>query len=324
MDLALDAAKHAVANNPNSVSSRQDLAQWQRYDGQLDAARATCLDALRHGLESASIHRTLLDVAYLQHNAAEFEEQRVWFRDKAEEDDREGMEADFDGSQGRMRSAVAHWEHLADLQSKDGLKEAALEAFSGVPDMEADFGMTKEAKAHLQRYEAPVPLVGASLTSVIMAAAEVGNLPLAERKLKYMLDNGKEDSDVQELFAPESRAAIAIASGKGDQAVAAMQPSLPYELTDPSAAMMRGAAYLAARQPELAQKEFQLIIDRPFISGISPNVAMAHLSLARALVMEGNRDAAKQEYKAFLEMMRDADADLPVVSQARRESLSIP
>jgi DNA-binding winged helix-turn-helix (wHTH) protein/tetratricopeptide (TPR) repeat protein len=324
MDLAVDAAKHAVANNPNSVSSRQDLAQWQRYDGQLDAARATCLDALRHGLESASIHRTLLDVAYLQHNAAEFEEQRVWFRDKAEEDDREGMEADFDGSQGRMRSAVAHWEHLADLQSKDGLKEAALEAFSGVPDMEADFGMTKEAKAHLQRYEAPVPLVGASLTSVIMAAAEVGNLPLAERKLKYMLDNGKEDSDVQELFAPESRAAIAIASGKGDQAVAAMQPSLPYELTDPSAAMMRGAAYLAARQPELAQKEFQLIIDRPFISGISPNVAMAHLSLARALVMEGNRDAAKQEYKAFLEMMRDADADLPVVSQARRESLSIP
>jgi len=323
MDLAVDAAKHAVANNPNSVSSRQDLAEWQRYDGQLDAARTTCLDALRHGLESVSIHRTLLDVAYLQRNSAEFEEQRKWFRDKAEEDDRESMEADLDGSQGRMRSAVAHWEHLAELQTKDGLKEAALEVFSGVPDIEADFGMTKEAKAHLQRLEPPVPLVGASLTSVIMAAAEVGNLQLAERKLKYMLDNGKEDSDVQELFAPEGRAAIAIASGKGDQAVAAMLPSLPYELTDPSAAMMRGAAYLAARKPELAQKEFQVIIDRPYISGVSPNVALAHLSLARALVMEGNHDAAKQEYSAFLTMLRDADPDLPVVAQARQEYLHL-
>jgi DNA-binding winged helix-turn-helix (wHTH) protein/tetratricopeptide (TPR) repeat protein len=323
MDLAVDAAKHAVANNPNSVSSRQDLAEWQRYDGQLDAARTTCLDALRHGLESVSIHRTLLDVAYLQRNSAEFEEQRKWFRDKAEEDERESMEADLDGSQGRMRSAVAHWEHLAELQTKDGLKEAALEVFSGVPDMEADFGMTKEAKAHLQRFEPPVPLVGASLTSVIMAAAEVGNLKLAEGKLKYILDNGKEDSDVQELFAPEGRAAIAIASGKGDQAVAAMLPSLPYELTDPSAAMMRGAAYLAARKPELAQKEFQVIIDRPYISGISPNVALAHLSLARALVMEGNHDAAKQEYSAFLTMLRDADPDLPVVTQARQEYLHL-
>ena len=320
MDLAVDAAKHAVANNPNSVSSRQDLAQWQRYDGQLDAARATCLDSLRHGLDSPSIHRTLLDVAYLQHNAAEFEEQRKWFREKAEEDDREGMEADYDSSQGRMRSAVAHWEHLADLQTKDGLQEAALEVFSGVPDMEADFGMLKEAKAHLQRFEAPVPLAGASMVWVIVGAAEAGNLPLAERKLKYMVDNGKEDSDVQELFAPEGRAAIAIATGKGEQAVGAMEPSLPYELTDPSAAMMRGAAYLAAKQPVLAQKEFQLIIDRPYISGISPNVALAHLSLARALVMEGNHDAAKQEYSAFLAMMRDADSDLPIVAQARKES----
>jgi DNA-binding winged helix-turn-helix (wHTH) protein/tetratricopeptide (TPR) repeat protein len=323
MDLAMDAAKHAVANYPNSVSPRQDLAEWQRYDGQLDAARTTCLDALRHGLESVSIHRTLLDVAYLQHNSAEFEEQRAWFRDKAEEDERESMEADLDGSQGRMRSAVAHWDHLADLQTKDGLKEAALEVFSGVPDMEADFGMKKEAKAHLQRFEPSVQLIGPSLTSVIMAAAEAGNPQLAERKLKYMLDNGKEDSDVQELFAPEGRAAIAIAAGKGDQAVAAMLPTLPWELTDPSAAMMRGAAYPAARKPELAQKEFQVIIDRPYISGISPNVAMAHLSLAHALVMEGNRDAAKQEYRAFLTMMRDADSDLPVVTQARQESLHL-
>jgi len=180
--------------------------------------------------------------------------------------------------------------------------------------------LMKEAKAHLKRFEPPSPLTGSSAGSVIVAAAEVGNKEMAENKLKFMLDNGKEDSDVQEIFAPESRAAIAIAAGKGDLAVAAMQPTMPYELTDPSAPFMRGLAYFAAKQPVLAQKEFQVVVDRPYISGISPNVALAHLHLARALVMEGNRDAARQEYKTFLTMFQSADADLPVLVQARQES----
>ena len=114
-----------------------------------------------------------------------------------------------------------------------------------------------------------------------------------------MLDNGKQDSDVQEIFAPEGRAALAIAEGRPAAAIAAMQPTLPYELSDPTVSGMRGAAYLAANQGEAAQKEFMVLIDRPFISAISPNVPTAHVQLARALVLQGNKDAARREYETF-------------------------
>jgi len=98
-----------------------------------------------------------------------------------------------------------------------------------------------------------------------------------------------------------------------------MQPALPYELSDPSVAATLGVAYLAAKQPQPAQREFRLLIDRPFISAISPNVPMAHLGLARALALEGNRDAARQEYETFFSVWKNADPDLPVVLQARKE-----
>jgi DNA-binding winged helix-turn-helix (wHTH) protein/tetratricopeptide (TPR) repeat protein len=324
MDLAVEAAKYAVANNPNSASPAQDLAQWQRYEGQLEEAKKTCNDAFKRGLDSLELHRTLLDVAYLEHDAKGFEDQIKWYKQSAEEDDRESMEADYDASQGRMRSAVAHWSNLADAQMKNGLNEAALEVFASVPEMEAEAGMVPEARAHLKRFEPQVALMGPSLNSVIVGAAEAGEKDLAEKKLKYMLDNGKQDSDVQEIFAPESRAAIAIAAGKPEEAVAAMQPALPYELSDPSVAATLGVAYLAAKQPLPAEREFHKLIDRPFISAISPNVPMAHLGLARALALEGNRDAARQEYETFFSVWKNADPDLPVMVQAHKEYARLP
>ena len=319
MDLAVDAARHAVANNSSSASPAQDLAHWQRYDGQLDEARKTCIDAFRRGLDSESMHRTLLEVALLQHDSRTFDEQMKWYTEKADEDDRESMQADYDASQGHMRAALMHWNHLADAQIKAGRNEAALELFSGVPQMEADFGMLPQARAHLKRFYPPVPLMGPSLGSVIVAAAEAGDKTLAEKKLKYMLDNGTEDSDVQEIFAPEARAAIAIASGRPEEGIAAMQPALPYEMSDPSVPATRGEAYLAARQPQAAEQEFHKLIDRPFTSGISPNVPLAHLGLARALLLEGNREAAIQQYETFFLLWKNADPDIPVLIQAHEE-----
>jgi len=138
-----------------------------------------------------------------------------------------------------------------------------------------------------------------------------------------MLDNGHQDSDVQEIFAPKGEAAIALAQGHPDQAIADMQPTTAYELTDWTVPDMRGRVLLAAGQGEMAQHEFQTIIDRPFISGISPAVPMAHLGLARALEMEGNHDASRQEYEILFKLWKDADTDLPLLKQARLERAKI-
>ncbi len=52
-----------------------------------------------------------------------------------------------------------------------------------------------------------------------------------------------------------------------------------------------------------------------------PNV---HLQLARALKFVGDRDRAKANYSAFLTLWKDADADLPVLPDAKSEFAAIP
>ncbi len=318
-DLAVEALQHAVSLNPGSISATTSLAEFQRYDGRLDDAKATCRRALTRGLQSDDYHRTLLEVAYLQHDDATIQEQLAWFRANASEEDLASLEADIDASQGKLHSAVAHWLHVVDLQQREGLPEAALEGFSGVPQSEAEVGLISDARAHLKRYDPLTHLTEPSITSVIFGAAESGNLALAQTYLHYMEDNGKQDSDVHEIFGPEGEAVIALAQNHPGQAVAALTPTAPFELSDPSVPAIKGAAYFAAHQPEAAAREFRILIDRPWISAISPNVPLAHRALARALQQQGNSAAARQEYENFFTLWHDADPTLPILKKANAE-----
>ncbi len=50
-----------------------------------------------------------------------------------------------------------------------------------------------------------------------------------------------------------------------------------------------------------------------------PTAALAHLQLARAEAMSGNRAAAGKSYEEFLTLWKDADPDLPILKQAQAE-----
>jgi DNA-binding winged helix-turn-helix (wHTH) protein/tetratricopeptide (TPR) repeat protein len=319
MDLAVPALKHAVALNPGSVSAASDLAESQRYAGQLDDAKATCAAAFHRGLDSIEMHRTLLEIAFVQHDSAAFQQQMNWFHQYASEDDREQADADFDAAQGKMASAVAHYLAQQTFLEKDGSHEAAQQAFSGVPQLEAEFGMTAAARGHLKQFEQISPLNGASMTALIVAFAETGNVDLAQKRLNYMVSLGKHDSDVMELFLPESQSAIDLAQAKPAQAVAALAPVAPYADDDPSVPWARARALVAASQLDQAATEFRNIINHPWVSGLSPAVAEAHLGLARVLAQQGTHDAARQEYEAFFALFKDADPTLPALKQAHEE-----
>jgi hypothetical protein len=90
---------------------------------------------------------------------------------------------------------------------------------------------------------------------------------------------------------------------------------------------VRGEAYLAAGQGSAAAAEFQKILDH---SGIVWNCwtgALAHLGVARANALESrtaqgvDADAARVRalaaYKEFLTLCKDADADIPILKEAK-------
>jgi hypothetical protein len=84
-------------------------------------------------------------------------------------------------------------------------------------------------------------------------------------------------------------------------------------------AYVRGEAYLAARRGQEAAVEFQKVLNHRGIVLADPIGALAHLQLGRAYVISGDITRAKSAYQDFLSLWKDADADLPVLKQARAE-----
>ena len=82
---------------------------------------------------------------------------------------------------------------------------------------------------------------------------------------------------------------------------------------------MRGEAYLAAKQGGSAAGEFQKILDHAGIVGNEPIGALAHLGLARAYALSGDNAKAKTAYGKFFALWEKADADVPVLVQAKGE-----
>ena len=68
-----------------------------------------------------------------------------------------------------------------------------------------------------------------------------------------------------------------------------------------------------------AAAEFQKIVDQRSVNALSALHPLAHLGLGRAYALQGNKPKARQAYQDFLAAWKDADPDVPILSQARAE-----
>jgi eukaryotic-like serine/threonine-protein kinase len=82
---------------------------------------------------------------------------------------------------------------------------------------------------------------------------------------------------------------------------------------------VRGEASLAARQGSAAAAEFQKILDWRGAVLNAPIGALAHLGLARAYALQGDAAKARAAYRDFLTLWKDADADIPILHEAKAE-----
>ena len=51
--------------------------------------------------------------------------------------------------------------------------------------------------------------------------------------------------------------------------------------------------------------------------------ALVHLQLGRAMQLAGDTQAARKHYQDFLSLWKDADPDIPILKQAKREYAGI-
>jgi tetratricopeptide (TPR) repeat protein len=171
-----------------------------------------------------------------------------------------------------------------------------------------------------------------------LAFAMAGDTAQAESLAQDLGKRFPLDTQMQSLWLPAIQAQLALDRKNPAVALSTLQAASPIELGNiPFVINMsclyhvyvRGEAYLAAGQGSAAAAEFQKIIDH---SGIVWNCwtgALAHLGVARANALQSrtsqgaDADAARVRalaaYKGFLTLWKDADPDIPILTEAKAE-----
>ncbi len=128
-----------------------------------------------------------------------------------------------------------------------------------------------------------------------------------------------------DVFSPMIQTAIAeLHRPATEEVTEMMKPALPYEFgqeADLLPVYIRGQAYLVSHSGADAAREFQKMLDHLGVDPVSPYISLAHLGLARADNLTGEKTKSLKEYEHFFQLWKDADNNIPILQVARREYL---
>jgi hypothetical protein len=130
---------------------------------------------------------------------------------------------------------------------------------------------------------------------------------------------------------PAIRAAIALTQNRPAQSVELLRLATPYEFAYFDAVYLRGLAYLRLHRGEDAAAEFGKIVNHKGANWASTwrspywgqFYSLSHLGMARGFAIAGDSGKARNAFQGFLELWKDADSDIPILQQAKREYAKI-
>ena len=83
--------------------------------------------------------------------------------------------------------------------------------------------------------------------------------------------------------------------------------------------LTRANAYAATGRWAEAERDFRAVLARRPQLQFNLAAPYSHVGLARALAAQGNTAGAREEYKKFLDMWSQADADIAVLQEVKVE-----
>ena len=110
--------------------------------------------------------------------------------------------------------------------------------------------------------------------------------------------------------------------GNGAEAIQLLESVRAYDLGFVAGGQnnyVRGLAYLQQKSGNETAAEFQKVIDHPTIDAWSIVHPLARLGLARAAAMSGDTARSRKAYQDLFALWKDADVDLPVLLEAKKE-----
>jgi tetratricopeptide (TPR) repeat protein len=277
----------------------------------LDEARKVADSARAHGIDGARIHQRFLEMAYIEGDQAAVARETQWYAGRPEEYLSFGLQAAHRNVLGQRRESSKLYKRAAETALRQGLGDVAAgfeEADARADALSGNCGTAH----HLRRPALALALCGDATGAERLAAETSKRLP-----------NGIIWKAVQ---LPEIRAAIELQRGQPARAVELLASASPYERAYPEAVYLRALAYLRLHKGPEATAEFEKILDHKGASWAStwrfPNwglyYSISYVELARASVLAGDTAKARKAFQDFFELWKDADQNLPILIEAKK------
>lgn len=324
-----DQSLQALRINPDDVVALGNLALAYMAVGRLDETRSTLDQAQNSHVDAPYMHFYRYLLAFLQGDAATMKQQVAWSAGKVgAEDTFQETESFTAAFSGHLRQARELSQQAVDTAKRDGLKDDATlwQLLSALN--EAEFGFPARARQLAEPLLKTAGLDRYSSAMVALAVARAGDPSAAQPIVDNLAKDSPRDTMLNAYWLPAVRAAVALDRHDPAQAVQDLEPAANYEVGQPPPLLfanpmytvyLRGLALLEQKQGQAAAAEFQKFIDYRGVVLNFPLAALAQLGLARAQALAGNLSAARTTYQNFLGLWRDADADLPLLQQAKSE-----
>ena len=301
---ALETGREAARLGPDSGAGPQHMMAAFISMDRLDEAKAVYEKVLAKFPDIDFLHEERYQIAFLQRDEGAMQQQLDWARKQRAPLQLLWAAVDTAAYSGKLeegRKLVAAAEQRA--IASDNSDQAALMR-AEVALHEAEFG-NREAGV-FQATEALHLAVGRDQMIVgALAFARSGDTAEAQKIADELNQLYPLDTIIQGYWLPSIRAAIALQRNNPQQAIIALESSLPYELGSQGylflyPAYIRGLAYLKLNQGEQAAAEFEKFQKYRGIAKNTPMASLSILQLARAQAMSGETKAARKTYQDFL------------------------
>ncbi len=326
---SIQEGRTAVEIDPDFTPGYNNQVWSNLYLDRVEEAGNVLQQATARKLEMEDFFVLRYYIAFLKRDRAGMEQAAAVAQGKpAVEDwvlDEQAMASAYAGHRRQARSLSRRAIDMA-KQGSHQEKAAIFEAGGAVTD--AFFGYAPEArqgaKAALALSDGRDVAYGAAF-----ALALAGDASRAQAIADDLEKRFGEDTFVKFTYAPALRALAALKNGEPQKAVDLLQASLGYEVAVPGSwfgffgflypAYVRGEALLALHQYAEAAAEFRKITGHRGLVFCDPVGAVAWWRLGHALALSGDTANAKAAYQEFFTLWKEADADIPVLQQARTE-----
>jgi DNA-binding winged helix-turn-helix (wHTH) protein/predicted Zn-dependent protease len=317
-------AREAIELDPDFAVGYYNLAVNYAYLDRLEEAENTLQRGAGRGLEIDEFVMLEYDIAFLSDDEEGMKREATRARERSGESWISNKEAFALAYSGHLQLARTMSRRAVEQAQQAAQRERAGLWEAGAAVQEAFFGNASEAR---KKAEAAFKLskdreveYGAAV-----ALARANDSSRSETLANDLAKRFPEDTCVTFSYLPTLRAMLALNHGEYSKVGDILHAAVPYELGVRAnfgtlyPVYLRGEAYLALRQGAEAAVEFQKVLSHRGIVVSDPIGALARWQLGRAYAMQGDTAKAKAAYRDFLTLWKDADRDIPILTQAKAE-----